>query len=932
MKHLFKHLGLAVGLIVAAAALLLLSDLERRSPALAPGAVSSAADRVQPARSVTVAVCSPLPAPVFEQALAGLRAGLAAAGFSEGDNLRLIHRHANGDLALLGQVIQSLLTEQPDLLIPLSTPCLASALGQKSEVPLVFGIVTSPLQAGAGRSFTDHLPRVTGAVFSLPSRDTFVWARQLFPAARRIGALYNPSEANSQDEIDRLGPMLAQLGFNLQTATINSSSDIPQALQALQQQGIELYYALGDSTCVSGYSNIVRFCRDHAIPILAADGSLMGSGALLSSGPSPFAEGLHTAQLAARVLQGENPATLPFAPSTSHSLQLDFGVAAELRLQLPQALRAQLDVGYQLQRHLGRPARLALINLVENKALDAAMSGLRAGLEQHGLKPGQDFELQYYSAQGDLALLPQLYDSALQQAPDLVISLTTPALVAGVKRVREVPYVFSVASDPVKLGLFGQGRPAHITGVHDDPDIAGLVQMARQHQPALKAIGTVYDAAQPQSLLAVEKLRAACTAQHLALYEATVSTVSDLSLATRALLQRGAQALILSTDNLAVTGFGAIHQVTSAAGVPIFVSDMDLIALGATGGIGDSYSDWGRQSATQVFRILCGVPPADLPIEATRNASRVQPATAAPAASGRPRELRLVLYNETQFSEDCARGLRDGLQQAGLVEGTDYRLRQLNAQGDMSTLSSIMTSVKGEQADLLLVVSTPCLQAALRQAGSDIPIVFTGVGDAVLAGAGRSETDHLPQVTGITTRSPFEGMARLIRQTLPQAKAVGTLFTPAEINSELYREWFAAALESQGIRLVAVPVTASADTAQASAALCQEEIQAVAQIVDNTTRPGFAQIARRAAQANLPVYVFDSSQMSEGAVLCLARDYYQAGREAADKAVAVLRGTDPASIPFNNTRSETLLLNPQRARQFGLNVSPDLLHQAQLQD
>ncbi|NCC49568.1 MAG: ABC transporter permease, partial [Clostridia bacterium] len=68
------------------------------------------------------------------------------------------------------------------------------------------------------------------------------------------------------------------------------------------------------------------------------------------------------------------------------------------------------------------------------------------------------------------------------------------------------------------------------------------------------------------------------------------------------------------------------------------------------------------------------------------------------------------------------------------------------------------------------------------------------------------------------------------------------------------------------------------------------------------------------------------------AVLCLARDYYQAGREAADKAVAVLRGTDPASIPFNNTRSETLLLNPQRARQFGLNVSPDLLHQAQLQD
>jgi ABC-type uncharacterized transport system substrate-binding protein len=325
------------------------------------------------------------------------------------------------------------------------------------------------------------------------------------------------------------------------------------------------------------------------------------------------------------------------------------------------------------------------------------------------------------------------------------------------------------------------------------------------------------------------------------------------------------------------------------------------------------------------MKILTGLSPAALPIEATLNATVSKPwKRAVTTAPRKPREFRLVQYNETQFADECARGLLDGLARGGLSEGPDYHLRKMNAQGDMSTLSSIMTAVKSDQVDLLMVISTPCLQAALRQAGEQTPIVFTGVGDGVKAGGGKSETDHLPNVTGVTTRSAFEGMARLIKETLPGATAVGTLFTPSEINSVLYRQWFQEALEKVGIDLISVPVTSSADTAQSSLSLCREPIQAVAQIVDNTTRPGFAQIVRKASDNHLPVYVFDSSQMAEGATACIARDYYDAGLEAAEKAIRVLSGTRPADIPFSNTQSETLLLNEERARTFGLALSEEL--------
>jgi ABC-type uncharacterized transport system substrate-binding protein len=171
-------------------------------------------------------------------------------------------------------------------------------------------------------------------------------------------------------------------------------------------------------------------------------------------------------------------------------------------------------------------------------------------------------------------------------------------------------------------------------------------------------------------------------------------------------------------------------------------------------------------------------------------------------------------------------------------------------------------------------------------------------------------------------------MVRIIKQTLPDARRVGTLFTPAEINSVLYRDLFADVLAKEGIELVAVPVNSSADVAQSALELCGKDIDAVAQVADNLTRPGGALIARKAEESDLPFFVFDSTQMKNGGVICLARDYYDAGLEAAEKAVRVLRGEEPKDIPFDNTQTEKLLVNPELAKRYGLRISDELMKKA----
>ena len=911
-------------------------DLKKKADATqAQGAPPIPPRSPDPDRHYVACVVHIGPHPLFSMAIDGVRQSLKASGFVDGANLTLHVMHANDDISMLPQVFLQMLNRNPDVIIPLSTPSLAAALTVVKDIPIVFGAVTAPLDVGAGETFGNHLPHVTGAVWTAPLPRAFEWIRMLFPDAGRLGLLYNPVYANSLLERERIGEFCTQHGFTLVERNLNAPSEINAVMQSLLQANPDVVFGMGDNTVVSSFPAVVDACMKAGVPLVADDDSMMGSGALFSIGGSPLLEGRHTGQIAARVLLGENPATIPFAPSVEKETSVDMAAARRIGMTWPVERLKETDVFHHLQARFDRPLRIAMVNLVQNRLLELGEAGVRRGLRDAGLIEGTDVTIQTYNAQGEIAQLPALLDAALQRDPDVIVTLTTPAMIAAARRITDIPIVYTIASDPVALGIFEAGsRPSNLTGVHDDPPLDRLLEMAMGHDPDLKAIGMVFDPAQPNAVLSVEKLRRACKTHQITLHEANASSLTELAPAVQALIQRGAGALLLSADNVVSAGFAVIQSTAKKAGLPVFVTEPDLVAAGATGAVGDDYEAWGMQAGRLVAKVLAGVPPSALPCETTTVQQVVAPPLKAkvdvPSTVPLKRfEIRIVRYNDATFSEDTVRGILDGLSAAGWAAGREYNLRILNAQGDMTTLSSILTAVVGEQPDLIMPVSTPALQATLRQA-SALPVVFACVGDGVLAGAGESISNHLPNVTGITTRSAFEGMASLLRQMFPDGKLVGTLFTPSEISSELYCQWFEEALAVQGFRLVAVPVNTSAETAEATTALLRHAPAVLAQISDNATRPGYANIIARASADGVPFFCFDSSGVEDGAALALARDFYHSGLEAAAMAVRVLQGESPAGIPFRNTQTEVLLVNPTLLERFGLKLPEEYKAQAKV--
>ena len=346
-----------------------------------------------PGRTFTIGIVYFGPDPVVESGIQGFRDGLNALGFVEGKNLTIRSAHAQGDMVNIPTIIQSYISEDIDLIVPLTTPCLTATSGMVKNQPVVFSVVYDPIAAGAGTSRTDHLPNVTGVGSFPPVEDTVELIQQLVPGVRRVGTLYNSSEANSRKVVGVGRKIFEQKGITLEEVTISNSSEVFQAAQAVATRDIEALWITGDNTAFQAFEGIVKVSEDFSLPLIINDPDFTKRGALACQGLGFYQPAFESATLAARILLGENPKDIPFGEVKDQKLCLNFQVAKQRGISFPRTLIEQADMFYHLGAHFGRPARISLVetNLEHHpKALEHFTQSFSAiGMEQ-----GQDFIIQ----------------------------------------------------------------------------------------------------------------------------------------------------------------------------------------------------------------------------------------------------------------------------------------------------------------------------------------------------------------------------------------------------------------------------------------------------------------------------------------------------------------------------------------------------------
>lgn len=289
--------------------------------------------------------------------------------------------------------------------------------------------------------------------------------------------------------------------------------------------------------------------------------------------------------------------------------------------------------------------------------------------------------------------------------------------------------------------------------------------------------------------------------------------------------------------------------------------------------------------------------------------------------------IGIFQVNNALTLNDTRAGFMKAMEDVGLINGENIKFILRDGKGDISEVQKIAGEFVDQKVDMILALSTPCFQAALR-ATRDIPIVFSSVANPYLAGAGMTAEDHLNNVSGVSSKGPIKESLVFIKRIIPEAKRIGTLWTPSELNSNYYLELAREGAEELGFEIVSVPIANSSEVLFSTQVLINKKIDAICQISDNTINSAFEALGNVAGENSIPLFGGYPSFTQYGACAAMGWDFYDMGYKTGKIAIRVKNGENVADIPIQYMKDVRIHLNLNAAKRQNIIFSDEILKEA----
>ena len=288
----------------------------------------------------------------------------------------------------------------------------------------------------------------------------------------------------------------------------------------------------------------------------------------------------------------------------------------------------------------------------------------------------------------------------------------------------------------------------------------------------------------------------------------------------------------------------------------------------------------------------------------------------------------LVTGSPTSYRHSLA-AFRDGLTEAGYVEGRNLGIEYKWADGNVSRLPELAGDLVHQQVDVILAGGSVGAEAAKR-ATATIPIVAAGVGDLVELGLVRNLAHPDGNLTGFVAAAPETAAKRfqMIKEIMPKAKHIAVLWNPTSSNAQL--EWKVVKEFAEANNLIATLHDAR-NIAELSVALDQIKLSGPDALL-NLNDP-FLFTARKlvvdSVKAMRVPSVFGYREYADdGGLISYGTSIVDTYRRAAQYVDKLLKGAVPADLPIQLPTKFELVINLKTAKTLGLDIPPTLLARA----
>lgn len=289
----------------------------------------------------------------------------------------------------------------------------------------------------------------------------------------------------------------------------------------------------------------------------------------------------------------------------------------------------------------------------------------------------------------------------------------------------------------------------------------------------------------------------------------------------------------------------------------------------------------------------------------------------------------------SQFAEhgsldNCREGFIQGLEEEGLVEGENLKIKVSNADSDTGTAAQIADTFVADKVDLICAIATPSAQAAYNSArNTDIPVVYTAVTNPEEAQLADDEGMPVGAVTGTSDQLPVEAQLAMIREILPDAKTIGILYTTSEANSAYSITQYEKYAEEYGFTLETAGVTNTSEVSMAAASLL-DKVDCLTNLTDNTVVSALPTVLDQANEKNIPVFGSEIEQVKRGCLAAEGLDYVNLGIETGKMAAQILKGEAKAEdMKYELLTDSSLYINQAVADNLGITVPDDMTQRAE---
>ncbi|HEM3470733.1 ABC transporter substrate-binding protein [Streptococcus suis] len=263
----------------------------------------------------------------------GIKAGLEEGGYSITDNLEIDFMNAEGDQSQVQTMSKKLVDNGNELLIGIATPAAQGLANATTELPIIMGAVTDPVGANLVSDLKNPGGNITGVSDQTPVADAVSLIKEITPDAKTIGVLYSSNEDNSKIQVAEFKAAAEAAGYTVLEYAVASSNEIAATVEVASSKADVLFTPV-DNTVASAFSTVVSVANKTKTPIFTSVEDMVEGGGIASVTLSQYDLGVATGKMAAKILDGVNPADTPVQIFNEGTVVVNQKVAKELGITL----------------------------------------------------------------------------------------------------------------------------------------------------------------------------------------------------------------------------------------------------------------------------------------------------------------------------------------------------------------------------------------------------------------------------------------------------------------------------------------------------------------------------------------------------------------------------------------------------------------------